>query len=81
LAMGRHGGQAPEIDGVVLLEKCPAGLEAGALVKARVTGYRDYDLVAALTGAVVGAKKSTGDKGPRVSLPVISSLEARGKRG
>jgi ribosomal protein S12 methylthiotransferase len=48
---GRHEGQAPEIDGMVYLsmsaqmpsERAP---RAGDLVKARVTGFADYDLAA-----------------------------------
>ena len=38
---GRHRGQAPEVDGVVRLDR-PAG--EGAFVRVRITGSGDYDL-------------------------------------
>jgi ribosomal protein S12 methylthiotransferase len=44
LMEGRTAGQAPEVDGVVHLADCEAG--PGELVRARVTGSADYDLVA-----------------------------------
>ena len=44
LMVGRHAGQAPEIDGVVHLADCGAG--AGEFVKAVVEQSGDYDLVA-----------------------------------
>jgi ribosomal protein S12 methylthiotransferase len=52
--VGRHQGQAPEIDGCVFLalgpdEKAP---RMGDLVRARVTGFADYDLSATVEGVV-----------------------------
>jgi ribosomal protein S12 methylthiotransferase len=79
-ALARHGGQAPDIDGRVILEKCPAGVEPGTLLMAKVTGYRDYDLVAVVTEeAAIPSRKAKGAKRGRVSLPVLASVEARGK--
>jgi ribosomal protein S12 methylthiotransferase len=52
LLMGRHEGQAPEIDGQVYLtfsDRADGGAEApppGALVRARVTHSAEYDLAA-----------------------------------
>jgi ribosomal protein S12 methylthiotransferase len=46
LLAGRHAGQAPEVDGNVILTDCAGGLPAGELVLARVTDSGDYDLVA-----------------------------------
>jgi ribosomal protein S12 methylthiotransferase len=80
-ALARHAGQAPDIDGNVILEKCPTDVEPGTLVMARVTGYQDYDMVAVpVEGAAIHARKPSGAKRGRVSLPVIASVEARGKR-
>jgi ribosomal protein S12 methylthiotransferase len=42
--VGRHAGQAPEVDGVVYLSHGP--VEPGTLCKARVVSATDYDLLA-----------------------------------
>lgn len=42
---GRTEGQAPEVDGEVLIEKFE-GSQAGQIVKARIIGVDDYDLLA-----------------------------------
>jgi ribosomal protein S12 methylthiotransferase len=48
---GRIEGQAPDIDSVVYLSECDAStIAAGRVVEARITGGRDYDLVAAVVG-------------------------------
>jgi ribosomal protein S12 methylthiotransferase len=44
-AVGRHRGQAPEVDGSVLLSGFKG--KAGAICRARVTGAREWDLRAA----------------------------------
>jgi ribosomal protein S12 methylthiotransferase len=51
LLMGRHEGQAPEIDGQVYLSFADGGADgapppAGAIVQARVTHSAEYDLAA-----------------------------------
>jgi ribosomal protein S12 methylthiotransferase len=52
LLMGRHEGQAPEIDGQVYLSLPPDATPpaAGAFVDARVTHSAEYDLAAELVG-------------------------------
>jgi ribosomal protein S12 methylthiotransferase len=46
---GRLEGQAPDIDAVVYLSDCdPSTLASGQMVSARVTGTKDYDLVASV---------------------------------
>jgi ribosomal protein S12 methylthiotransferase len=55
LLMGRHEGQAPDIDGQVYLafpDITPAGFDPrpGALVRARVTHSAEYDLAAMIVG-------------------------------
>lgn len=46
---GRHQGQAPEIDGVVLIEQSKKQPSPGDLVTVEVTDVEGYDLVATLT--------------------------------
>jgi ribosomal protein S12 methylthiotransferase len=83
-AEARHSGQAPEIDGRVLLEKCPPGLAPGEFLTVRVRDYRGYDLVARVDA---GIKPRQPRETPRyssaalVSLPVMDSVETRSKRG
>ena len=43
-AVGRHRGQAPEVDGNVLLSGYPG--RAGGFCRARITGSREWDLLA-----------------------------------
>ncbi|MBN1788519.1 MAG: 30S ribosomal protein S12 methylthiotransferase RimO [Sedimentisphaerales bacterium] len=44
LAIGRFYGQAPHIDSICAVNNCKA--EPGSFIKAKVTGYQDYDLLA-----------------------------------
>ena len=70
--VGRHAGQAPEVDGCVYLSGGPA--RPGRLQCATVTHARDYDLVAELD-----ADESGNDRAPplaqtprrRVALPTV----------
>jgi ribosomal protein S12 methylthiotransferase len=70
---GRHAGQAPEIDGQVYLslpEGAPEDLRApraGDLVRAKVTGFADYDVAAQLIEVVAASRLP---KRPR-ALPVL----------
>jgi ribosomal protein S12 methylthiotransferase len=55
LLMGRHEGQAPEIDGQVYLSIAESGANAappaaGSIVRARVTHSAEYDLAATVVG-------------------------------
>ena len=82
-AAARHAGQAPDIDGHVVLEKCPARLAPGEFVTAHVRGYKDYDLVATIEANsspchADGGRRPT--RGQVVSLPVIGSVNTRGRR-
>jgi ribosomal protein S12 methylthiotransferase len=77
--VGRHTGQAPEIDGQVLMSNCEAA--AGELVRVNVEDFNYYDLV----GKVVKVERRAARAGrkARVSLPVMvassPSVEAAGK--
>ncbi len=48
--VGRHRGQAPEVDGVVYLLRSPP-LSVGSIVSATVADATDYDLIAHVGGA------------------------------
>jgi ribosomal protein S12 methylthiotransferase len=54
-ASGRHRGQAPEVDGSVIL----SGFEGipGSIVRVRVTGAKEWDL----RGVIVGSRGSESD--------------------
>ncbi len=70
--MGRHRGQAPEIDGQVYLsgtEMLEAQPEPGRLVTVRVEQASDYDLA----GQVIAAPAGEARSGRRVSLRVLPS--------
>ena len=72
---GRHAGQAPEIDGQVFLslgegstvEGQVRAPRAGDVVRARVTGFADYDLAA----EVVGVKHASRMPRRPKPLPVL----------
>lgn len=70
LLVGRHQGQAPEIDGNVFLG-LDDGVKAprrGDVVRARVTAFADYDL----SGSVVGVVEKTRVKSV-ARLPLLSA--------
>lgn len=54
-ATGRHRGQAPEVDGSVVLSGFEG--EPGSIVRARVTGAKEWDL----RGVVVRSRRSESD--------------------
>jgi ribosomal protein S12 methylthiotransferase len=67
LLAGRHMGQAPEIDGSVYLAlAATAAPSAGDLVRARVTGFADYDLAATVERVVMRSRVK-----PVARLPVL----------
>jgi ribosomal protein S12 methylthiotransferase len=75
--MGRHEGQAPEIDGQVYLtltgDTTP---QPGDFVRARITHSAEYDLAAEVldgTGATTPARSSSSSRSrrPTVRLPVL----------
>ncbi len=70
LLEGRHEGQAPEIDGQVYLALAPDAKppRQGDLVRARVTGFADYDLAATVEEVVVPTRMK------RIArLPVVTA--------
>lgn len=74
--MGRHGGQAPEIDGQVYLtgtENLPELPRAGEIVQVRITQASDYDLA----GEVVGMPERTNAAPRRVGLRVLPTDQRR----
>jgi ribosomal protein S12 methylthiotransferase len=83
--VARHAGQAPDIDGRVLVSK--SGALPGEIVEVKVSDFNYYDLM----GTVV--KKAAAEQGEgaallkrkRMSLPVLgavnTSVEVKGKRG
>ncbi len=73
--MGRHGGQAPDIDGQVYLsgtESLPVPPQAGQLVEVEVTQASDYDLVGEVL-SLDGGSVAGGGGGVAVSLPVVGN--------
>jgi ribosomal protein S12 methylthiotransferase len=72
LLQGRHRGQAPEVDGVVLLTNGTA--KPGDIRRARVTQAADYDLVADLSPD--GTRDAPGKHGKRASNTLAVSAKA-----
>ncbi|MCC6523932.1 MAG: 30S ribosomal protein S12 methylthiotransferase RimO [Polyangiaceae bacterium] len=71
--VGRHRGQAPEIDGQVFLSggaELDAPPRAGDLVRARVTQATDYDLAAGLV-SVEPRDRPAGTRARGRTLPVL----------
>ena len=64
-AVGRHAGQAPDIDGQVLLRDLAAS--PGELLKVEIEGFKHYDLV----GHVVKTHRTATVGSARVALPVV----------
>jgi ribosomal protein S12 methylthiotransferase len=72
--MGRHPGQAPDIDGQVYLsgtEQLQRLPRAGELVRAAITQSSDYDLVGEVAG--LSDERSPEPPSRRVSLKVLAS--------
>jgi ribosomal protein S12 methylthiotransferase len=81
--MGRHAGQAPEIDGQVYLSEGEA--LGGTMRRVRVTQASDYDLVGELLPAAEAAEgafetTSTAPAAPRPETPPSSLLRMAGDR-
>lgn len=69
--MGRHRGQAPEIDGQVYLSSS-IEVRAGEMHQVRITQASDYDLVGdVVEGAISRVRPLGGDAKKRVALKVI----------
>lgn len=68
--VGRHAGQAPEVDGCVFLSlgEDSVAPKPGDRVRARVTGFADYDVAATVGETLVTAPRRKIKR----SLPVLS---------
>ncbi len=79
-ATARHPGQAPDIDGTVLLKHCPKTLAPGQLVAARITDFNYYDLIATPIVSTITTPPEIGNQKSKIknslSLPILS-LEPR----
>lgn len=76
--VGRHGGQAPDVDGMVFVETpANARLSPGDRIRVRITGSTDYDLVAQgyITGAreTLGADRADPTRGPSSPARAVPS--------
>jgi ribosomal protein S12 methylthiotransferase len=72
--MGRHEGQAPEIDGQVYLTLVgDSAPQPGDFVRARITHSAEYDLAAEVLDPTMPARSSAASRGrrPPVRLPVL----------
>jgi ribosomal protein S12 methylthiotransferase len=78
--VGRHAGQAPDIDGVVYLSGGPTGIEArpGELRRVRIESATDYDLLGELMDEQPVAVPKPKRKPPSVS--VLSHKSSDGRR-
>ena len=85
-ALARHTGQAPDIDGRVLLTACTAS--PGELITVQINDYDGYDLIGkpikSLPTVPISLSSRSAKSVARLSLPVITasraSVEAQGKR-
>jgi len=70
LLVGRHSGQAPEIDGQVILnDLCDEDVAPGDLVRVRIDEAYEYDLVGAVVGVVSKAPRRVPE---RIRLPIFA---------
>jgi ribosomal protein S12 methylthiotransferase len=79
-AVARHPGQAPDIDGRVLLRKFTGA--PGELLTVRVEDFNYYDLLAREVKEQEKAPRrisTAQETRVRLSLPVLGSMESRGK--
>ncbi|HVT82650.1 MAG TPA: radical SAM protein, partial [Phycisphaerae bacterium] len=80
-AVARSAGQAPDIDGRVLLKK--SNLVAGEFATVKIKDFNYYDLIAEPVARIESQKAAEGKIRSRLSLPVVAvlqSVEERGKR-
>lgn len=74
LLVGRHAGQAPEIDGQVIINDVPdGGVSPGDIVKVLVEEAYEYDLVGAATEVVLKAPVAARPTALGARLPVFNS--------
>lgn len=78
--IGRHAGQAPEVDGVVYLSHGP--VQPGSFCTAHVVSATDYDLLAeAEPNDASAAAEAESRRGPREAAARRSSPAVRRRRG
>lgn len=74
LLVGRHAGQAPEIDGQVIINDLPEeGVAPGDLVRVRIDEAYEYDLVGGVTEVILKAPLATKATASGAKLPVFNS--------
>ncbi|WP_373047679.1 30S ribosomal protein S12 methylthiotransferase RimO [Vulgatibacter sp.] len=74
LLVGRHAGQAPEIDGQVIINDVPeGGVSPGDIVKVRIEEAYEYDLVGGVTEVVLKAPVVARPTPFGARLPVFNS--------
>lgn len=74
LLVGRHAGQAPEIDGQVIINDVPeGGIAPGDIVKVLVEEAYEYDLVGAATEVVLKAPVAVRATAQGARLPVFNA--------
>ncbi len=74
LLVGRHAGQAPEIDGQVIINDLPeGGVGVGDIVKVLVEEAYEYDLIGAATEVILKAPHVARPPANRVKLPVFTA--------
>jgi ribosomal protein S12 methylthiotransferase len=82
-ATARHVGQAPDIDGRVLLSKSSA--VPGEVVEVEIDDWNYYDLIGTPTGKIDARRQPAESHRGRLSLPVVgvvqTSVETTSKRG
>lgn len=72
LLVGRHAGQAPEIDGQVIINDVPeGGVSPGDIVKVRIEEAYEYDLVGGVTEVVLPAPVVARPVATGFKLPVV----------
>jgi ribosomal protein S12 methylthiotransferase len=68
LAVARHQGQAPDIDGTVIVEKVSAA--PGEVLRVAITAWDGYDLIARPKEKLLTVKPHTG-----LSLPILGTVQ------
>lgn len=72
LLVGRHAGQAPEINGQVIINDVPeGGVSPGDIVKVRIEEAYEYDLVGGVTEVVLPAPVVARPVATGFKLPVV----------
>jgi ribosomal protein S12 methylthiotransferase len=74
LLVGRHAGQAPEIDGQVIINDVPeGGVSPGDIVKVMIDEAYEYDLIGGVTEVVLKAPVAVRPSVHGARLPVFNA--------